>query len=157
VSAIAQLAASGPRAAGHATALGAAVQAVHDGHAAHYGPGQAPGAPDPDLALLDGDRRYADGLAGLAALGDLPAIAELADAISLCAQAHAAGDADLADAVWTAAASAIGWGGSEALAAAKEAARGGRPGAADALRIAARQLTGDVAPGHPGAGTAGPA
>jgi hypothetical protein len=157
VSDTAQLAARGPRAAGHPTALRAAVQAVRDGHDAHYAAGQAAGGSDPDLALLDGDRRYADGLAGLAAVGDLPAIAELADAISLCAQAHAAGDPDLAEAVWTAAAAAIGWGSSEAIAAAKQGARTGAPNAAATLRAAARQLTGEMAPEHPGSGDARPA
>ncbi len=47
---------------------------------------------DPDLALLAGDRLYALGLERLAALGDLDAVAELADVIALCAQAHAEGD-----------------------------------------------------------------
>jgi hypothetical protein len=157
VSDTARLAAAGPRAAGHPVALGAAVQAVRDGHDAHYGAAQAPGAHDPDLALLDGDRRYADGLAGLAALGDLPAIGELADAISLCAQAHAAGDAELAEAIWTGAAAAIGWGPSAGLQAAKRAAQDGDAGAAEALRTAARQLMGDMAPERPANGVIEPA
>ena len=38
---------------------------------------------DPDLALLAGDRLYALGLERLAALGDLEAVAELADVIAL--------------------------------------------------------------------------
>jgi len=41
--------------------------------------------------LLAGDHLYALGLARLAALGDLDAVAELADVISLSAQAHASG------------------------------------------------------------------
>ena len=51
---------------------------------------------DPDLALLAGDRLYALGLARLAELGDLEAVAELADVISLAAQAQAEGDAERA-------------------------------------------------------------
>ena len=47
---------------------------------------------DPDLALLAGDRLYALGLARLAELGDLEAVAVLADVISRAAQAHAEGD-----------------------------------------------------------------
>ena len=43
---------------------------------------------DPDLALLAGDYLYALGLERLAALGDLEAIRELSDLISLSAQLH---------------------------------------------------------------------
>ena len=92
---------------------------------------------DPDLALLAGDRLYALGLARLAELGDLDAVAELADVISLAAQAQAEGDAERAEAVW-----AAGRGRRRArrrpeLEAAKAAARAGEPGAAGALRAAA--------------------
>jgi hypothetical protein len=132
----ADLAARGPRAAGHESQLRDAVAAVHDGYARHYGSSQAPDAPDRDLALLDGDRRYAEGLARLAAIGDLAAIAELADAISLCAQAHAEDRPDVADAVWAASATAIGWGATPELAGAKARARAGDPAAPDVLRDA---------------------
>ena len=136
-----EVAAAGPRAAAHAGALRDAVDAVYDGYERHYGAPQRGGElADRDLALLQGDRRYADGLAALAALGDLPAIAELADAISLCAQAHAAGDPDLAEAVWAAAATAVGWGESPELVGAKSRARAGEPGAGDALRDAADRV-----------------
>ena len=135
-----ELAAQGPRAVAHAAQVRDAVDAVHDGYERHYGAPQSPAAPDRDLALLDGDRRYADGLAALAAIGDLPAIAELADAISLCAQAHAAGDADLADAVWTATATAVGWGETPDLVGAKSRARAGQATAADVLRDAADRV-----------------
>jgi len=135
-----ELAARGPRAEGHAAALRAGVDAVHDGYEDHYGRAQSLGAPDRDLALLDGDRRYAEGLAALAAIGDLPAIAELADAISLCAQAHADGDPALADAVWVAAATAIGWGESPDLVGAKQRARAADGAAADHLRDAADSI-----------------
>jgi hypothetical protein len=138
-----ELAASGPRAAAHADALRDAVDAVQDGYEHHYGAPQEsdPAHPaDRDLALLHGDRRYADGLAALAALGDLPAIAELADVISLCAQAHAAGDEDLAAAVWIAGATANGWGETPDLVGAKSRARAAEGGAADALRDAADRV-----------------
>ncbi len=69
---------------------------------------------DPDLCLLLGDRLYAAGLARLAELGDLEAVAELADLISLLAQAQARQDPELAAAVWAAGARAIGWGASPA-------------------------------------------
>jgi hypothetical protein len=131
-----ELAAAGPRAAGHAARLRDGVAAVRDGYDHHYGARQAADAADRDLALLDGDRRYADGLAELAALGDLVAIAELADAISLCAQVHAEGRAEIAAAVWSASATAIGWGPTPALAAAKARVRASEPAASDALRDA---------------------
>jgi hypothetical protein len=65
---------------------------------------------DPDLALLAGDRLYALGLARLAALGDVEAVAVLADLISRCAQAHAEGDPARADAAWRSGATAIAGG-----------------------------------------------
>ena len=46
----------------------------------------------------------------LPALGDLDAVAELADVIALCAQAHAEGDPARADAVWNAGAAAVAGG-----------------------------------------------
>jgi hypothetical protein len=63
---------------------------------------------DPDLSLLAGDRLYALGLARLAELGDLDAVGELADVISLAAQAHAEGDAERAAAVWEAGVRVVG-------------------------------------------------
>jgi hypothetical protein len=90
--------------------------------------------------LLAGDHLYALGLARLAALGDLDAVAELADVISLSAQAHAEGRPELAEAAWAGGVAAIGWGADDALRAAKAAAREGDPGAAEALRAAARHL-----------------
>ena len=83
---------------------------ILEGSRLHYGEPRVVQPDDPDLALLLGDQLYALGLSRLAALGDLDAVAELADVISLVAQAHAAGDADLAEAVWEAGAVAVGWG-----------------------------------------------
>ena len=62
---------------------------------------------EPDLALLAGDHLYALGLERLAGLGDLEAVRELADLISLCAVLHADGAADerTTRALWLAAAS----------------------------------------------------
>ncbi len=57
-----------------------------------------------------------------------------------CAQAHADGDPDLADAVWVAAATAIGWGESPDLVGAKQRARAGDRAAADHLRDAADSI-----------------
>jgi hypothetical protein len=131
-------AAGGPRAAGHEAEYERLVDEIAEGARLHYdGPHE-----DDDLALLQGDQRYAQGLERLAALGDLEATTELADVISLVAQAHAAGDADLAAAVWEAGAVAVGWGAGEEHQAAKALARANTPGAADALRAAARARRG---------------
>ena len=110
---------------------------ILEGSRLHYGAPRVVRTDDPDLALLLGDQLYALGLARLAALGDLDAVAELADVISLVAQAHAASDRTLADAVWEAGAVAIGWGSSDAHAAAKALARAGDRRAAR-CRAAAR-------------------
>jgi hypothetical protein len=83
------------------------LEAIREGYLQHYGAGRVVRPDDPDLALLAGDRLYALGLARLAALGDLDAVAELADVISLSAQAHAEGDPARADAVWEAGAKAL--------------------------------------------------
>ena len=83
------------------------LEAIREGYLQHYGTGRVVRPDDPDLALLAGDRLYALGLARLAALGDLAAVAELADVISLSAQAHAEGDPARADAVWQAGAIAL--------------------------------------------------
>ena len=131
------LAASGPRVAAQRDDVELAVTAVLEGCLLHYGEARALQIGDPDLALLAGDRLYALGLERLAAIGDLTAIAELADIIALSAQAHAAGDGELALAAWQAGAAAIGWGADGATAAAKERARAGDPGAPEALRAAA--------------------
>lgn len=130
-------AAAGPRAAGREEAYALLVEAIVEGYLQHYGEGRVVRPADPDLALLAGDRLYALGLAHLAELGDLDAVAELADVISLAAQAHAEGDADRAAAVWAAGVAAVGHGGDPELEAAKAAARAGHTGAAHALRAAA--------------------
>jgi hypothetical protein len=130
-------AAAGPRASGHEEDYALLVEAIVEGYLQHYGTGRVMRPADPDLALLAGDRLYALGLARLAELGDLDAVAELADVISLAAQAHAEGDRDRADAVWAAGAAAVGHGSGPELEAAKAAARAGDAGAARALRAAA--------------------
>jgi hypothetical protein len=148
--ALGSVAAAGPRARGRGEDLALVVEAVHEGYLLHYGTSRLFDTRDADLALLAGDRLYAFGLARLAALGDLEAVAELADVISLCAQAHAQDDPALAAAVWEAGAAAVGWGAGAELAGAKAAARRGQADAQERLRAAARQLRGDLAPRRPG-------
>jgi hypothetical protein len=132
-----RLAAAGPRANGYEAEYELLVEMIVEGCRLHYGPQRVVRTPDIDLALLVGDQLYALGLARLARIGDLEAIGELADVISLVAQAHVAGDADLADAVWTAGAVAVGWGTDARHAEAKELARAAERGASAALRSAA--------------------
>ncbi len=133
-------AAAGPRAAGHEHDYALLVESIYEGYLQHYGAGRVVRPDDPDLALLAGDRLFALGLARLAELGDLPAVVELADVISLAAQAHAEGDVERAAATWAAGAVAVGNGGGAALEHAKAAARAGDPGAAEALRAAVPEL-----------------
>lgn len=136
-----QLAASGPRACGREAEYELLLEMILEGSQLHYGEPRVVRTADPDLALLLGDRLYALGLSRLAALGDLDAVRELADVISLVAQANAEPDRGLADAVWEAGAAAIGWGSSEALEAAKTLARDADPQAPSALRAAAAART----------------
>jgi hypothetical protein len=78
-----------------------AVEAIREGWLLHSeGRGRTVAPEDPDLALLEGDRLYADGLEQLAERGDLEAIALLADVISECARSHAEQRPDLADDAW---------------------------------------------------------
>jgi hypothetical protein len=102
------LAAAGRRAAGREDDYALLVEAIHEGYLLHYAAGRVVRPEDPDLSLLAGDRLYALGLARLAELGDLDAVAELADVISLAAQAHAEGDAARAAAVWESGVRAVG-------------------------------------------------
>jgi hypothetical protein len=134
----AQLAAAGPRAAGREAEYELLVEMILEGSRLHYGGPSVVRTDDPDLALLLGDQLYALGLVQLAALGDLEAVTELADVISLVAQAHGAGDAEVAQAAWEAGAVAIGWGTSAAHEAAKALARRRDRRAAEALRDVAR-------------------
>ncbi len=136
-------AASGPRAVGREGDYELMLEMILEGSRLHYGAPRFVNTDDPDLALLLGDQLYALGLSRLAALGDLEAVAELADVISLVAQAHAASDPALADAIWQAGASAIGWGPGDGYATAKSLARAQDPQAPDALRRATQpQLRG---------------
>jgi hypothetical protein len=135
-------AAAGPRSTGHEADVAFVIEAIREGELLHYGVPRLFPAIEPDLALLAGDRLYALGLARLAQLGDVQAVSELADVIALCAQARAEQRPELADAVWQAGVAAVGWGASDAVTAAKAAARAGDPGAAEALTAAARQVSG---------------
>ena len=120
------LAAAGARAAPRPDDYGLLVAAIREGYRLHSASGRVGRPEDPDLSLLAGDRLYALGLARLAELGDLEAVAELADVISLAAQAHAEGDPERAAAIWEAGVRAVGEGPPPDHEAAKAAWRGNR-------------------------------
>ena len=67
------------------------LEAVYEGYLLHYGEPRAFRGMDADLRLLAGDALYALGLSRLADNGDLAAVAELSDLISLTAQGPGGG------------------------------------------------------------------
>ncbi len=138
-----QVAATGPRTRGREREYELLLEMILEGYRLHYDEPVVVRPDDPDLALLLGDQLYALGLARLAELGDLEAVGELADVISLAAQAHSAADAELARAVWEAGAVSVGWGASEAHRGAKSRARVHDPKASTVLRAAAAASRGD--------------
>jgi hypothetical protein len=133
----AQLAAAGPRVRAHAPEYELLVEAIYEGYLLHYGAPRLLRPPEADLSLLAGDQLYALGLARLVALGDLAAVAELADVMTLTALAQGASQGELAQAVWMAGARTVGWGPSEAHRHAKALARAGDPEALEAMHAAA--------------------
>jgi hypothetical protein len=144
----AQLAAAGPRAQGRREEYELLVEAIYEGYLLHYHAPRVVRPPGDDLGVLAGDRLYALGLDRLVKLGDIHAVAELADVITLTALAHGDGHEQLAHAVWQAGAHAVGWGPSAEHERAKALTRSGAPEALGALRRAA-----DVARSWAGAET----
>ncbi len=106
----AQVVAAGPRAAGRREQYELFVEAIYEGYLLHYGEPRVMDSAEPDMRLLAGDRLYALGLSRLVALGDVPAVGELADLITISARAQEADDPELAGTAWLAGARAIGWG-----------------------------------------------
>ncbi|MGD0197620.1 MAG: hypothetical protein ABSC56_06915 [Solirubrobacteraceae bacterium] len=127
------LAAAGPRAASDPQAYELLVEAIYEGYLLHYGRSRLLDDSDPNLALLAGDRLYALGLERLVALGDLEAVGELADVISLCALAQARGLPELCPGLWLAGARAVGYGASAEHAKVKALLREGSSQAVPAL------------------------
>jgi hypothetical protein len=78
------------------------VEAIHEGWLMHYGEPRAFAGMDADLRLLGGDALYALGLERLTAAGDLEAVAELADLISLTARAVADDRPEWGEELWRA-------------------------------------------------------
>jgi hypothetical protein len=83
------------------------LETIYEGYLVHYGRPRLLEPADDDAALVLGDYLYARGVARIAALGEVGAVGDLAELISLCAQARADGrEGD--GAVWAATAALIG-------------------------------------------------
>ena len=113
------------------------IEAIYEGYLLHYG------SPARRAHIRSGSRS-ARGRPAVCARAGPPgrarrhaAVAELADTITLSALAQGAGEPELADAVWTAGARAVGWGSSEAHRRAKDLALAGAPEAIEAMRTSA--------------------
>jgi hypothetical protein len=118
------------------------LETIYEGYLVHYGEPRLFAPPDRDTALLLGDYLYAHGLVRVARTGQVEAVADLAELISLCAQARADGrDGD--GAAWAATASRLGQGGLDE--ARTELRITGDGAALDAL---ARETAGDVRVGE---------
>jgi hypothetical protein len=135
----AQVAAAGPRAAGRREQYELLLEAIYEGYLLHYSEPRVIDGSKADLRLLAGDRLYALGLSRLVGLGDVAAVAELSDLITISARAQEVNDPELAIAAWMAGARAIGWGPSAEHGRAKELAFAGAPEALEALRTSAER------------------
>ena len=85
------------------------LETIYEGYLVHYGMPRVFEPADADAALVLGDYLYAQGLARIASLGDVAAVSDLAELISLCAQVQAEsrpGDG----AAWAASAALLGRG-----------------------------------------------
>lgn len=100
--------------------LALGLETIYEGYLVHYGRSRLFSPGDEDTALLLGDYLYAHGLVRVAESGNVAAVSDLADLISLCAQGRAERRADeRADwrdgdaAAWAATAARLGEGGLE--------------------------------------------
>jgi hypothetical protein len=122
------LAAAGSRAGGAPGEYALLVESIREGYLLHYGEPRIVLGADDDLALLAGDYLYALGLERLAGLGDLEAVQELSDLISLSAQLHAEERASgAAAALWLGSATTVAAGAEAEHQRAKSQLRQGAP------------------------------
>src|SRR4051794_35757029 len=146
--ALGALAAAGPRAAEAPEEYVLLVEAVREGYLLHYETPRLIEGADSDLRLLAGDYLYALGLERLAARGDLEAVRELADLISLSAQIHAEGGGgsarEEAAALWLASTVTVGAGSTPEHERAKDQLRAGDPDAARGLAGSAARTARDA-------------
>ena len=96
----AQVVESGPRTEHQADEYRNALEAIREGHLLHGGSGRVMLTDDADLALLAGDRLYAEGLLRIAELGDAAAVSELSALIVTCAVARVGDDPDAGEIAW---------------------------------------------------------
>lgn len=141
------LAAAGPAAARDPGEYALLIETIREGYLLHYGAGRVVVGTDRDLALLAGDYLYARGLERLAALGDLEAVRELSDLISLSAQLHAEARHGIRE-LWLASVAAVAAGPSGVHEQAKSSLRQGHPEAPVALWEAARAAASEAGIGE---------
>jgi hypothetical protein len=67
------------------------VESIYEGYLLHYGRPRLFSPADRDAAILLGDYLYAHGLVRITTLGDVDAVARLAELLSLCAHLRAEG------------------------------------------------------------------
>ena len=132
--ALGMLVAAGPRAAAAPGEYAQLIESIREGYLLHYAEPRLIAGADRDLALLAGDYLYARGLERLAALGDLEAVRELSDLISLSAQLNAGsenhgGPGAATAALWLASVTVTAAGPEEGHEQAKSALRAGDPSA----------------------------
>jgi hypothetical protein len=143
------LAGAGPRTRRAPAEYALLVEAIREGYLLHYGEPRVVIGADDDLSLLAGDFLYALGLERLAAIGDLEAVQELSDLISLAAQLHAEErDTGAAEALWLGSVTAVAAGGGPAHEEAKSMLRAGDPEAGAWLWRAAHETAGEVGIGE---------
>jgi hypothetical protein len=150
--AFAPLLAASERCADRVDDYGLMIESICEGYLVHYGSPRLVDPADENLRLLAGDYLYALGLERLAWRGDLEAVRELADLISLSAQVHAENgeqSAELVGALWLASTVVVAVGSSDEHESAKDSLRRGDPDAArrlsrNAAEIAARAGIGDA-------------
>lgn len=115
------------------------LETIYEGYLLHYGRARLFAPEDGDVALLLGDALLAQGLVRIAATGELDAVADLAELLSLCAQGRAEslpGDGP----AWAATSALLGRGALGEARAALRADRDARP-----LEQLARHAAGDAA------------
>jgi hypothetical protein len=83
------------------------LESIYEGYLLHYGRPRLFEPPDEETSLLLGDYLYAHGLVRIAALGEVEAVATLAELISACAHLRAEGKAGDGE-EWLAAARRLG-------------------------------------------------